>query len=101
MDLFNKSYITPGVNTLNFKPYELPLPIPVNKFIDIKPFVPKPLPINNSIHGFGINDKYLRPSDTFKLDRVKAWVKVNNPVTATCRNCNHTGLVDNSCIGLY
>lgn len=44
---------------------------------------------------------YYTPSDAFKLSKVKTWAYVDNPVSAECRCCGHTGLVNNPCIGLY
>jgi len=32
---------------------------------------------------------------------VKLWVKVSNPVIATCRHCGYCGHVDDPVIGLY
>jgi len=52
-------------------------------------------------NSFLIKDKYLRQDDTYKLSKVSAWIGVDNPIIATCRNCDHTGLVDNPTLGLY
>jgi hypothetical protein len=118
MDFYNDLYVKPEINTFNFKPYE-PTAMPALKLgctecgnlsghypscswstsTFIKPMEPlKPL---STFNNFEKSDNYLRPSDFPKLNKVKKWVKVDNPVIATCRSCNHTGLVDNTCIGLY
>ena len=39
--------------------------------------------------------------DSYKLSKVKKWIRIENPTYGRCRRCHHYGLVDDVKIGLY
>jgi hypothetical protein len=118
MDFYNDLYVKPEISTFNFKPYE-PSPLKLgctecgklsghysscswSTSIFIKPMEPIiPLKPLSSFNSFEKSNDYLLASDFPKLNKVKTWINVDNPVVGTCRNCNHRGLVNDPCIGLY
>ena len=59
---------------------------------ELKPFLP---------HLFPEKVRCLTLDEIKKLNRVKKWAKLDNPVRGTCWRCGYEGLVDDPEVGIY